>query len=83
MRRSEQLILVLALVLLGIGYAGDRLNQWVANTQLPPLLSETSVEIRDRNADLLRVYTVADGRWRLTVTPDQVDARLRRYAHRL
>ncbi len=74
MRRPERLILVLALALLLAGVERDRLDQWIAATDLPTLLSETSVEVRDRNADLLRVYTMADGRWRLAVTPDQVDA---------
>ncbi|NKB16519.1 MAG: hypothetical protein HC774_06070 [Sphingomonadales bacterium] len=34
---------------------------------------ETSVEVRDRHGDLLRAYTVSDGRWRLAVLPDEVD----------
>ena len=32
---------------------------------LPPLALEMSVEVLDRDGDLLRAYTVADGRWRL------------------
>jgi len=72
--RLDRLILVLAIGLLLAGFARDRFDQWVSATELPVLLSETSAEVRDRNAKLLRVYTVADGRWRLAVTPDQVDA---------
>ena len=72
--RSDRLLIFLALILLLVGFGRDRLDQWVASTELPPFLSETSVEVRDRNGDLLRAYTVADGRWRLSVTPEQVDA---------
>ena len=74
MRRPDRLILALALGLLLVGLARDRLDQWIAATDLPPVLTETSVEVRDRDGELLRVYTVSDGRWRLAVTPDQVDA---------
>ncbi|MFY0682190.1 MAG: penicillin-binding protein 1C [Thalassovita sp.] len=51
---------------------------WVSSTVLPELTLEQSVEVRDRNGDLLRAYTVADGRWRLPVKHDQVDARFLR-----
>ncbi|MCC5968000.1 MAG: penicillin-binding protein 1C, partial [Natronohydrobacter sp.] len=46
---------------------------WVARTDLPPLVPETSVEVLARDGSLLRAYTVADGRWRLGVDPDRVD----------
>lgn len=72
--RLDRLILALAIVLGIVGYGRDRLDQWVDETRLPVILSEVSVETRDRYGNLLRVYTVADGRWRLAVTPDQVDA---------
>jgi len=71
--RSERLILLLALVLLLMGGLRDGFDQWLARTDIPPLISETSVEVRDREGAMLRVYTVADGRWRLAVTPGQVD----------
>lgn len=51
----------------------DRLDDWIDATQLPPLGVETSVEVLDRQGALLRAYTVADGRWRLAVDPQQVD----------
>lgn len=73
MRRPERLIASLALCLLAAAFARDRLDLWIDSTMLPPLFSATSVEVRDRNGGLLRVYTVADGRWRLAVTPDQAD----------
>lgn len=47
----------------------------MVTTRLPPLTLETSVEVLARDGRLLRAYTVADGRWRLAVTADQVDAR--------
>lgn len=60
----------------GLGLAAfshDRFDQWVAETVLPPLQVETSVEVLDRNGALLRAYTVADGRWRLGVALSDVD----------
>lgn len=73
MRRPERWIVCLAILLLGIATGRDVLDKWIDATVLPPLVSETSVEIRDRNDALLRVYTVADGRWRLAVKSGQVD----------
>jgi len=46
-------------------FGRDRVDDWIDATQLPTLVVETSVEVLDRNGDLLRAYTVADGRWRL------------------
>lgn len=54
--------------------ARDAFDRWVDATDLPPLVAETSVEVVDRNGDLLRPFLVADGRWRLAVALDQVDA---------
>ena len=51
----------------------DRLDVLIDATILPPLMVETSVEVLDRHGDLLRAYTVADGRWRLALPPDKVD----------
>ena len=73
--RPARLLVILAVGLFGLATGRDALDEWIAATELPSLLSEQSVEIRDRNGDLLRAYTVADGRWRLAVTPDQVDRR--------
>ncbi len=55
-------------------YGRDRLDLWIDATILPPLAVETSIEVLDRDGDLLRAYTVADGRWRLALPPDKVDA---------
>lgn len=48
--------------------------RWVAVTELPPLVPDTSTEVLARDGTLLRAYTVADGRWRLGVDPGRVDA---------
>ena len=53
--------------------ARDRVDAWVDATILPSLQADVSTEVRDRNGDLLRVYTNADGRWRLPVQLDEVD----------
>ena len=73
MRRPERLILLLAFVLVSVATLHDLFDKWVDETLLPPLVSATSVEMRDRNDALLRIYTVDDGRWRLDVRPGQVD----------
>ncbi len=54
-------------------YGRDRLDLWIDATILPPLTVETSIEVLDRDGDLLRAYTVADGRWRMALPPDRVD----------
>jgi len=65
----------LAVLLYGVGLTSDALDAWIGATDLPALVPETSVEVRDRNGDLLRAYTVDDGRWRLAVSTDAVDTR--------
>jgi penicillin-binding protein 1C len=59
--------------LLGGAAARDAVDDWVARTDMPVTVVEHSTEVRDRDGDLLRVYTVADGLWRLPVSLDQVD----------
>jgi penicillin-binding protein 1C len=53
--------------------ARDGFDNWVAATVLPPLVPQTSVLVEDREGELLRAYTVADGRWRLALSPDAAD----------
>lgn len=65
----------LAIFLLLLATLRDRFDQWIEDTQLPSLIQETSVEVMDRHGDLLRAYTVGDGRWRLATTLDHVDPR--------
>lgn len=60
-------------VLFGFGLARDGLDRWISTTGMPDLVRDTGIEVRDRNNQLLRAYTVADGRWRLGVSMDQVD----------
>jgi len=66
-------ILWLAAGLFLAAFARDRVDIWIDDTRMPPLALATSVQVLDREGTLLRAYTVADGRWRLAVTPDQVD----------
>ncbi len=66
-------VVVLALGLWLAAFGRDRFDVWIDATVLPPLALEMSVEVLDRKGDLLRAYTVADGRWRLALPPDKVD----------
>ncbi len=70
-RARTAFALAIGLFLAGAGR--DGFDAWVGATDLPPLAIETSVEVVDRHGDLLRAYTVADGRWRLAASPAQVD----------
>lgn len=65
--------ILLAAFLWGAAFGNDRLSDWIDATILPPLAIETSVEVVDRQGDLLRAYTVADGRWRMAVDIADVD----------
>ncbi len=73
MTRIGLCFLALALYLTALGR--DGFDNWVSGTEIPSLALESSVEMLDRNGQLLRAYTVADGRWRLAVTADAVDPR--------
>lgn len=66
-------LLALALTLWLAALGRDRFDAWIDATVLPPLAVEMSVEVLDRDGDLLRAYTVADGRWRLALPSDKVD----------
>lgn len=68
-----RLFFTLAIGLWLIGAGRDGVDRWIDATVLPPLEIETSIEVLDRNGDLLRAYTVADGRWRMAVDLDAVD----------
>lgn len=71
----SRLLFLTAVLLWAVAFARDRFDAWVDATVLPPLVAETSVEVRDRHGDLLRAYTVGDGTWRLATTLDAVDPR--------
>ena len=75
-RRRVYLWLALALPLvcaLLLWLAAKTVDAWVAATELPNLVVETSVEVLARDGRLLRAYTVADGRWRMAIEVDAVD----------
>lgn len=61
--------LALAALLFAGALARDRLDDWVAATDLPPLTVATGTEVVARDGTLLRAFTVADGRWRLDPGP--------------
>ncbi|MEX0340562.1 MAG: penicillin-binding protein 1C [Arenibacterium sp.] len=75
MRCIGTILIAVALTLAASGAARDRFDQWVTQTELPPVLSETSQEMRDRDGHLLRAYQVGSGLWRLAVHPSEVDPR--------
>jgi penicillin-binding protein 1C len=64
---------VLVLLLFLTAAARDRFDAWIDATDLPVVLTETGVEIRDRGGVLLRAYQVGDGLWRLAPRPGGVD----------
>jgi penicillin-binding protein 1C len=68
-------LFILALLLWSAALARDAFDRWIDATVLPTLVTESSVEVLDRNGDLLRAYTVGDGTWRLATTLDAVDPR--------
>ena len=49
-------------------------ERWIATAPVPSLSVETSDLVLDRDGRLLRAYTVADGRWRLALSPQDTDA---------
>ena len=71
--RADRWLAFLVCVLLTIAIARDVTDEWIAETKLPALLIDTSVEVLDRDGALLRLYTVDDGRWRLSTSLDAVD----------
>ncbi|MGB5066187.1 MAG: transglycosylase domain-containing protein, partial [Albidovulum sp.] len=68
-QRLGPALLALVTVLLLGATARDTFDGWVARTDLPPLTIDTSVEVLARDGSLLRAFTVADGRWRMTPGP--------------
>lgn len=72
--RSVATCLTVATVLLWLAACGrDRMDVWVSQTVLPPVLSEVAVEVRARDGTLLRAFPVENGRMRLAVRLDQTD----------
>lgn len=80
MRNPSRILLALAAVLYLTGLARDQVDRWIDATELPPVLAETSVEMRDRTGVLLRAFQVEDGLWRMkpgAVDPDFLDMLIR------
>ncbi|TRW98680.1 penicillin-binding protein 1C [Paracoccus sp. M683] len=78
-------LFAVAAALLVTAAARDQLDDWVARTQLPPLVVATGAEVVARDGSLLRAFAVADGRWRLEpgpVDPAFVDMLLTYEDHR-
>ena len=73
MIRAAPLLFTAGLALAGLGALRDFGDAWIARTDLPPVLTETSVEVVDRTGTLMRVFPVEDGRWRLAVSVSDVD----------
>ncbi len=71
--RGSRLLIVVALFLAVLAGGRDQFDAFIDATRLPVLVHETSSEVRDRNGQLLRAYTIEDGLWRMSVTADQVD----------
>lgn len=61
----RRLILALAAGLWLAALGRDGFDRWVAATEIPSLALPTGAEVLDRKGELLRAYTVEDGRWRL------------------
>lgn len=74
---GTRVLLTLALALWCGAALRDGFEGWVTATPLPPVLVETSVEMRDRHGALMRVFPVEQGRIRLSVQVGQVDADFR------
>ena len=51
--RIDRWMFCLALCLFCVGLGRDAFDKWVSTTDLPFFVSETSVEVRDRNGQLL------------------------------
>ena len=72
--RAHRWLFALALTLAALAGGRDAVDRWIDATALPPLLTATGAEVLDRDGRTLRVYMVADGRWRLE--PGEVDPAL-------
>ncbi|MDZ4135868.1 MAG: penicillin-binding protein 1C [Paracoccaceae bacterium] len=72
MIRARQIV-AFAIVLWAGALARDATQAWVTATVLPPLAVETATEVLARDGQMLRAYTVGNGRWRMAVEPGAVD----------
>ena len=60
----KHVIALMAVVMFAGGLVRDQVDAWVADTVMPSFEIAQSVEVIDRDGDLLRAFTVAGGRWR-------------------
>ncbi|MBK1733392.1 penicillin-binding protein 1C, partial [Thiococcus pfennigii] len=74
-RRAIFGVALLAAALFGAVAVPLGWRAFVAGVAPPSLAVPTSPLVVDRDGELLRPFTVADGRWRLPVTLDEVDPR--------
>ena len=73
MRHALWIALVVLLILAVLVVGGRLTLREMSSSEPPSLELETSAVVLDRHGQLLRAFTVDDGRWRLPVSPDQVD----------
>ncbi len=74
MKRGATTTLAVMAVALGVALLiHSRFEQWVAQTDLPSVLSEVGAEVRAHDGTLLRAFAVENGRMRLGVKLQQVD----------
>ena len=69
-------VLWLAAFCFGAGISWNVWDGWVDRTDLPSTLTETSVEMQDREGNLMRAFAVENGRIRLAIAPGSVDSTL-------
>ncbi|RYE08849.1 MAG: penicillin-binding protein 1C [Hyphomicrobiales bacterium] len=74
---AASLIVLGGLAVGSVAYTRSAIETIAAALPLTPDIATlpVSAEVVDRNGLLLRPFTTADGRWRLPITPDQVDRR--------
>ncbi len=71
--RGGRTLLALAAGLWLAAFGRDQFDAMIDRTVLPSVALHTSVEVLDRDGDLLRAYTVSDGRWRMAIDLADVD----------
>lgn len=77
-RPAQRFASAASIAMLVVGYAGFVIYRHATADMAPLALeraNETSVTVLDRNGQLLRAFTTADGRWRLPLDPEDVDQR--------
>ncbi len=75
LRRWARRLGLAVAILFGVGGATAGVIAWLLGPIPLAAVSETSRLVLDRNGQLLRPYTIADGRWRLPAAVSDVDPR--------